>query len=700
MKNKLFLLFLILAVLPIALAQEPTEEQITYYSENWDENYPQYWLANPANWNDLEFISRAEDYLYTKPEFTGDDAAIAQEYLSLDLKTDRQKTIAKNFFVDASRVNGNKDAFSRFVEAEGITVTFVEGAGDIKLYSKDGTIEGTDGRKINIIDFKEDYKFEIDEEGNIKFIDKAEQKHDFTGEIKRGTDNKIELADGQIDGKIIKDGTGITIEGDEIKGQAKIIDGVILNEKKPFSYNAETNVLVTQDAEITEITEEISIHGKNIYIIDPRTKKIQSRFTGRITYHRKDYLTLGKGTNFRDFTSGTNFEVSEKTGYIKSEGGCLKFEGSCIEYINAKKRDLVIRAEDNNKIKVKLVTLIKNPLKKLTIKEIDDESIVEVDDNFKVKYTLSKGPVIADGQPIAQSVDSIEYSFLKEGEVHAQEISKGYVTECSACKTLCKVRSEVIDRSPEEIVEFVATWAIRAAQDPRYASEWGGRGEVIFRDYGNYIFSDRKMTTRGYYRHLEELKKNPDLLKEAAEEFELAPSQLLEELENYPINKKTVAIFDCIGFVQAAYDTATGRIAEEKGAFRNRKYNHGHLLHKQFREELSFKTEFHVIKNARIPPEIQKEVRKGNIELIRHENAEERAEALRNIPAGAPMDLYSTKPIVEEGKVRWEKHGFLKGQGTDTIEAHVETYDVSIDSNSLEKRYKISSLLVSYPTGT
>jgi hypothetical protein len=446
----------------------------------------------------------------------------------------------------------------------------------------------------------------------------------------------------------------------------------------------ENRFLVSEKTVLVEIKDGMPvISGEEVLIKSSKPKKIVGSFTGEIVYHSEHHITWGKRTSFKNYLSGANFEVDKETEYYAQEGGCLlEFEKSCVEYAH-KKRDLTIGVQNDNKIKLKLVNLIRESVNNLKIETISDGSVVEVNDNLKVKYVFSKEPVKVYGQPITQSVGSIKYSFVEEEEKHTQEIKAGYIVECSLCRKVGKLRSEAINRNPKEILDFVATWAIRAAQDPRYTAEWGGKGEVIYPVTGNYVPGDRKfMTPWQYYQYVRKLKEETDdpLFK--------------EELGTSPVNRRTVAVFSCIGFVQAAYDTATGR-SVKLGTEKFIRYNRGHLLHEQFRDEFSFKTEFHVIEGNRIPPIIQKGIDGGEIKLIQHKDALERAEVMKDIPIGAPMAQYARKPIV--GTRRWERHEFLKGPGKGTIEAHT-SLDVSVDEGTLETKYGNDvNLLVSYP---
>ncbi|MBI2666966.1 hypothetical protein HYX13_05115 [Candidatus Woesearchaeota archaeon] len=64
-----------------------------------------------------------------------------------------------------------------------------------------------------------------------------------------------------------------------------------------------------------------------------------------------------------------------------------------------------------------------------------------------------------------------------------------------------------------------------------------------------------------------------------------------------------------------------------------------------------------------------------------------------NVPAGSPIATFY--PTGDEA------HVFLKGQGTDTIEAHVGTNEITIDKESLLNSIRYSSdssqLLVTHP---
>lgn len=401
-------------------------------------------------------------------------------------------------------------------------------------------------------------------------------------------------------------------------------------------------------------------------------------FTGTVTYHGENHLTLSKGTNFRDYsyyTTGVNFEVSKDTQYHTAKGGCgvLVFE-SCIEYI-PKGRALTISAVDDSKIKVTLATTIGRAIKKLEIKEITDGSVIEVNDNQKVGYVFSKGPVKIRGQPMLQSIRRIEYSFSREGEPpHIQKISKGWVMECSSpCKKSGKLRVEpdAINRNKEEILAFLEMLGQTSVNDPGYIGGWGGLGPEV-RKSDHYEFGDRQaVLAKDFYKFLIDTEK---ITPEDAKKF---------------VDRRVTAVFSCIGLVQTHLNLAMGD--GFKGKYASVKYTHGHRLHKALRNDIpGLKTEFHVIKGVTIiPPEIQREIFKHTIREVLYNSADERAEAMKVISGGAPMAVYY------DGV---EGHAFLKAEAgtTATIDAHVMGLSLTREEGALAGYGDRSGLLVSY----
>ncbi len=420
----------------------------------------------------------------------------------------------------------------------------------------------------------------------------------------------------------------------------------------------------------------ISGEGLGVVVKDPQkggTVEVINKVVGTVTYHESGQVTLWEKTEFHDFSNGLIYDVEKMTQLLSKKGACDQFPSSCIEYIpnEVQGGEMNIASRDSNKIKVTVTTLdIEKGIKNLNVVTIKDESSVVINDQNKVLLEFANEPVKIKGQPAAMTIQSLRYSFeskTAQGKTQemSYEINRGRVRGCQGAETECKevgmIRSEKLDLTPKEILQYSAMWAIRAADDERYAGSWGGKGEVTYASYQNDV------------RRAAECGENP--------RCKMPTEDYFATLDDHT----TKRAFDCVGFQGEAIYQGTGRgygyDMSTEGSKTNRQLASREEGFTQVLYFIGTQEDLNKVIKAAAKDEIAaplaQEIRDGKVSVQLFNSNQERGAAMTSIPAGAPISQ------LDEENLR-DKHSILKGFGTDSIESHVGSKKISVDLATFE----------------
>lgn len=306
-------------------------------------------VSNPTLQN-FERLPETEQRTYLQTNYRTDFAEAYVQKSSFDSAEDRE--LAEKYFTENRKnVNANREHFIRYSKKEGITIKL---DGDIQGYSADGTLAGLNGQ-INIKKFKDKFNFRVDEEGEIRIIDKKRpgEEHRFVGDIEYSEGGTIRLADGGIDRFEIVNGDRLEFNAD-IHGIAEQVDGVTFSKPTAFSLAGDVRefALQTENAVIVSINTEqiITFRGKNIVL--PTQDQLRS---GGFVWDRGAIRFL-RGSEFA-LREGAYFKIKKDTHFFRDSKDHSVIKESFIQTDVDDKagiRRLVIAAKQDNNVNAEL----------------------------------------------------------------------------------------------------------------------------------------------------------------------------------------------------------------------------------------------------------------------------------------------------------------------------------------------------------
>lgn len=375
-------------------------------------------------------------------------------------------------------------------------------------------------------------------------------------------------------------------------------------------------------------------------------------------------INLGEDSKLIDFTNGFSTSVDQPTYIIYQQDGCNGI-GNCVELYEDESMGgiMTVSVEDNNQIDISLTSLETDSgwLGNFEVEPISndcDDCRVTLNDNNKVRLEFSNQEPVAQGDislltvgtihtyydgPETNTIDGVDVTEITQ---HTHTISNQESTVCSNCRTVGIVRSEDVDLSAEEILEYSYFYAVRTANDPAYGSRYGGMGSYMYGEgHNEHLSEGSRLSTVSYYQKFER-------------------------------NKLTQYSFGCINLVEHAVELSVGDDS-------SRLYSSELIAEKVRSQSEDFKTEYVTTYSTPLPKAVTED---SSIEVVRFETADEVQEYLAEVDRGAPFGYYG-HPYTEEGELDYgqvkEKHTGIKGMGYDTIEAHVYSDDITVTEDKI-----------------
>ncbi len=248
----------------------------------------------PINFLRLDQHNR-RTYLLKKPN--DELATIYFSYYQGTFKNTADQKIAKEFFEGKkNNINDNKGVFVKYLAAQGVTLKL---KGDIGNY-KQGDLS-TLKQKINLLDWKDKFNFQVDAKGKIILQPKGQTRYySFEGKVEK-KNRKFYLSSGTITSEFGAEATKgmgksflvdegfFTFSNGKIKGEAKCIGGVCF-EKPVFNS-------LSFDFDKLTLTKQLVIES----VASDTTLKIDSgKYTvqvkkGELDQINKAIVTLKKG---------------------------------------------------------------------------------------------------------------------------------------------------------------------------------------------------------------------------------------------------------------------------------------------------------------------------------------------------------------------------------------------------------------------
>lgn len=319
-----------------------------------------------------------------------------------DFSNSVDKRLAHDFFSNSANINNNKGTFGKFAKSNGVAISLI---GDVVSYSSNGLLRANNG-DINIIEFKDQYSFEVDGNGNLIIVDKLSKKHTFQGSVKRGNNGKIELPTGEIDGKSIEEGSDIKLDGDIISGSTKKFGGVGFDKQTVFSYDKASNLLTLSNANVVSIDENIGIRGTNVKL-PGNNRLIQGALLlegGRITKVMENTNAVIEGFNHITKSSELNL-------YYNEEYNSGKHKGNFFIY-NFNKKSVALGGRDYESILTQDNEIFQKALSRFHEGEANPNDLFSLSPNDGF---MNIQKVSQDGSPLQLDVDLKGKSIVRNG---------------------------------------------------------------------------------------------------------------------------------------------------------------------------------------------------------------------------------------------------------------------------------------------
>jgi hypothetical protein len=500
------------------------------------------------------------------------------------------------------------------------------------------------------------------------------------------------VVDNSYSGNVIFRGGGVVELGDHVQFSGDSSSEIVISgsgnhlsltstENSELSlYNPSSREYLTLHGEITSVELEndfVTINTASpTYISAVHTydsggsEDLPSvSFTGSVTLDLNDVeikqksvvneIIFGLGTTFSDIGSGFSGSVLEDTTLLYSKGSCSEV-GNCIEFFvdPDKGKTLVVGVEDNNEIDIQLVTIeLDDPIDVVHVRRIDEECNsckITINDNNRASVEFSKNPVVARGDLSYTTVGQIETTMLipvaQEGdndelEEHSWFINNGQVMICSDCTRGGVLHSETMSLSGQEELDYNYIFALRMATlrdddgNPLYGSEWNAKGKIIYAHEKNKIESGTERASTYTHRT-----RGTSTVQRA---------------------------YDCIGLAQCSLDHSTGRSNEWKQPWV--KMHSSGILHDRFQStSQDLVTEFYTTRESDVPAGF---VDNPDVTVRIFDDYEQLTEYVSQKNPGSLISYYSGGN---------EHHVGIKGNGFDTIEAHVGSGEISLDEDKLQ----------------
>ena len=113
-------------------------------------------------------------------------------------------------------INLRPDIFSSFMSERGVEIQVV---GKVTDYTPEGILVTNGPTTINLIEWRDEYEFEVDKDGKLLFISKGVE-YPVTGTVTKSVDGLIQIEEGTIGSSKVRK-SQIVFEGEIIRGSAE-----------------------------------------------------------------------------------------------------------------------------------------------------------------------------------------------------------------------------------------------------------------------------------------------------------------------------------------------------------------------------------------------------------------------------------------------------------------------------------------------
>lgn len=201
--------------------------------------------------------------------------------------------LGDHYFVDGVSVQESPKAFSTYLlEKERIVINMPMSVHNLDFYPP-GKLYGING-DLDLNELKDDFTFEVTQNGEIILVDKTKTEHTFTGSLQSDAQGGLILKVGEIDGIPIKDGSDIYFSGTTITGTFATVKGVTFQENTDVNIDSIDGRLILSDYTVIQnIAGDVTIIGEEIDF--PGDKK-ETLLHGSVSFKDGKLVSVGKYT--------------------------------------------------------------------------------------------------------------------------------------------------------------------------------------------------------------------------------------------------------------------------------------------------------------------------------------------------------------------------------------------------------------------
>lgn len=243
----------------------------------------------------------------------------------LTFEEETDLAIAREYFVNPTNVNANKQTFSKFMGQQGVSLVVEEGTGVVN-FDNGGALTGTDCMIDNIYKFaSSNLQIQIDKEGKIHLVEintpadsSVTREWELKGNVRVSENDPsaptayplLTLEEGEVNSVAIKGGS-FYLKGGKIIGTVKEIKGITFSEPTLIDFSPRDNLLTTHNAKVDQIDPktDLTLYGENIIL--PQKNKINS---GSLTFKEGRITAVGSNSDvivegFNHITSNADLRL-------------------------------------------------------------------------------------------------------------------------------------------------------------------------------------------------------------------------------------------------------------------------------------------------------------------------------------------------------------------------------------------------------